>query len=169
MIWGYLLSFVGMLGFYLAGRKLWWAWYVNIANQVLWVVYSIITDQRGFLIGAGFYTVIFVKNAINWTRDHNREKEKKPTTFLDLPTDGELSLGLVDERLYEKNKQALKKEAKLTMGVTRESRGYGVMAGQCNNLNVDPTYPYYCVRHISHIYHVDPQVRRHGYAGVFWD
>ena len=76
MIWGYLLSFVGMLGFYLAGRKIWWAWYVNIANQVLWVVYSIITDQRGFLIGAGFYTVIFVKNAINWTRDHNREKEE---------------------------------------------------------------------------------------------
>ena len=43
------------------------------------------------------------------------------------------------------------------------------MAGQCNNLNTDESYPYYCVRHKSHIHHVDPKVRRHGYAGVFWD
>jgi len=47
--------------------------------------------------------------------------------------------------------------------------GYGIMAGQCNNLNTDESYPYYCVRHKSHINHIDPKVRRHGYAGVFWD
>lgn len=94
---------------------------------------------------------------------------KPSTTFLDLPTDTELSLGLVDERLLEKNKRAYEEETELALGITREARGYGIMTGQCNNLNLDESYPYYCVRHKSHIHHVDPKVRRHGYAGVFWD
>jgi xanthosine utilization system XapX-like protein len=32
--WNYIVTFVGLIGFYLGGKKIWWAWYVNIANQM---------------------------------------------------------------------------------------------------------------------------------------
>lgn len=72
-LWSWVLTAVGLIGFYLAGKKVWWCWYVNIANQILWASYSIITQQWGFLVGTGFYLFVFVKNAIVWTKEH---KEK---------------------------------------------------------------------------------------------
>lgn len=69
----YLLSVVGVAGFLLAGNKVWWAWWVNVACQGLWVTYALTTGQYGFLLGAAFYTVTFGRNAIKWTREH-REK-----------------------------------------------------------------------------------------------
>lgn len=72
--WSYVLTIIGVLGFWLAGKKVWWAWYVNIANQVLWFTYAVVTDQWGFIFGALFYTVVFVKNAYMWTRDHHEDK-----------------------------------------------------------------------------------------------
>lgn len=74
-LWSWLLGAVGLLGFYLAGRRVWWAWYVNIANQVLWIAYSIITEQLGFLVTAILYTVVFVKNASAWTKAWQQSKE----------------------------------------------------------------------------------------------
>lgn len=65
--WSYILSAVGLLGFFLAGKRIWWAWYVNIANQVLWILYAVLTDQWGFLVGAIVYTLVFVLNARRWT------------------------------------------------------------------------------------------------------
>ena len=29
MYWDYILAFVGIAGFILAGRKVWWAWYIK--------------------------------------------------------------------------------------------------------------------------------------------
>lgn len=72
-IWSWLLSFVGVAGFILAGKKIWWAWYINIGCQVLWFSYAIVTKQWGFLVGAFFYTAVFVRNAYLWTKEH-REK-----------------------------------------------------------------------------------------------
>lgn len=69
-VWSWALSIVGMVGFILAGKKVWWAWYINIANQVLWYAYAVVTEQLGFIVAATFYTIIFSKNAISWTRDH---------------------------------------------------------------------------------------------------
>lgn len=73
-LWSYILTGVGLCGFWLAGKKVWWAWYVNIANQALWATYSIVTQQWGFLIGCAFYLAVFIRNAIAWTREH---KEKQ--------------------------------------------------------------------------------------------
>lgn len=74
-IWSWVLTIIGLIGFYLAGRKVWWCWYVNIANQILWATYSFVTEQWGFLVGVFAYTAIFTKNAIEWTKDHkNWEK-----------------------------------------------------------------------------------------------
>lgn len=69
-IWSWVLSAIGIVGFYFAGRKIWWAWYINIANQVIWTVYAIVTEQWGFLVATAFYFAVFIKNARDWTRDH---------------------------------------------------------------------------------------------------
>lgn len=69
-LWSWALTFIGLTGFWLAGRKVWWCWYVNIANQVLWLSYSLITEQWGFLVGVGFYLFVFIKNAHSWTKEH---------------------------------------------------------------------------------------------------
>lgn len=71
-IWPWLLSVVGVVGFILAGRKIWWAWYVNIACQGLWFAYAIISEQYGFFVGAFFYLAVFMVNAYKWTKEHYR-------------------------------------------------------------------------------------------------
>lgn len=73
-MWSYILTLVGITGFYLAGRKVWWCWYINIANQVLWLIYAVITQQWGFILGTVFYSVVFIKNAYQWTKERGGEK-----------------------------------------------------------------------------------------------
>lgn len=67
--WSWLLTAVGVIGFILAGRKVWWAWYVNIGCQALWLAYALVTHQYGFIVASVVYTVVFTKNAISWTRE----------------------------------------------------------------------------------------------------
>lgn len=69
-VWSWLLTLIGVTGFYFAGKKKWWCWYINIANQALWVAYSLITEQWGFLLGCAIYSWVFGRNAIEWTREH---------------------------------------------------------------------------------------------------
>lgn len=76
-IWSWFLGGVGLVGFFLAGRRLWWAWYINLANQVVWIVYSLLTQQYGFLVTAILYTVIFANNALKWTRARHQQTEKE--------------------------------------------------------------------------------------------
>lgn len=70
MIWSWLLTIVGVACFFLAGRKVWWAWYVGLAGQALWLAYSLITQQWGFLLGVALYTWVYTTNARRWTREH---------------------------------------------------------------------------------------------------
>lgn len=72
--WSWALGIIGVVGFILAGRRLWWAWYINLACQGLWFAYAIATEQLGFLISAIVYTVVFAQNSIKWTKDHKKEK-----------------------------------------------------------------------------------------------
>lgn len=73
-LWSWALTAVGLTCFWLAGRKVWWAWYVGIAGQALWLAYSLITQQWGFLVGVAAYTVVYVKNATTWTREHQAKE-----------------------------------------------------------------------------------------------
>jgi hypothetical protein len=73
MWWSFILTAVGISGFWLAGRKVWWAWWVNVGCQVLWATYAVVTEQYGFIIAAGFYTVVFMKNALAWTKEHREQ------------------------------------------------------------------------------------------------
>lgn len=81
MLWSYILAVVGLGGFWLAGKKVWWAWYINVAAQALWATYAVVTDQYGFLLGAAVYTVVFTKNAVAWTKDRHIINPERPDTF----------------------------------------------------------------------------------------
>lgn len=76
MPWDYILSAIGLTGFFLAGKKLWWSWYINILNQVFWAIYSITTEQWGFMIATAIYFVLFSRNAYLWTVDRFGPNEK---------------------------------------------------------------------------------------------
>lgn len=106
-IWSWLLSAVGLAGFFLAGKKVWWAWYVNIANQVLWTFYSFITEQWGFLAGTAFYLIVFSRNAYLWTKEH-RMLKKNPVRFEETRLDEVPEKGHI--RIIQKKQPPLKGE-----------------------------------------------------------
>lgn len=70
MLWSYVLTAVGVTGMWLIGKKVWWAWWIGVSAQVLWVAYAIATRQWGFIISALAYGTVQGKNAIEWTREH---------------------------------------------------------------------------------------------------
>jgi hypothetical protein len=75
----WILTAVGLTGFILAGQKVWWAWYVNIACQVLWFWYAISTEQYGFIVASVVYTIVFTRNAIKWTRERHDNEASSAT------------------------------------------------------------------------------------------
>jgi hypothetical protein len=81
-MWSWVLTIVGVTGFLLAGQKIWWAWYLNIANQALWLSYGVVTEQWGFVAGGVVYTVVFVRNAAVWTREHRADREDHTEVLL---------------------------------------------------------------------------------------
>lgn len=69
-ILSWIVAAIGLSGFFLAGRKVWWCWYVNIACQVFWFLYAWVSETPAFFATALFYTVVFTINAIKWTKEH---------------------------------------------------------------------------------------------------
>lgn len=72
-LWSWALTAVGVTCFFLAGRKVWWTWYVGLGGQVLWLIYAIVTRQYGFLVGTAAYSWVYVQNAVRWTREHRTD------------------------------------------------------------------------------------------------
>ncbi|AXH44611.1 hypothetical protein SEA_MEDIUMFRY_65 [Arthrobacter phage MediumFry] len=65
----WIMTSVGFIGFIFAGKKKWWAWYINLACQILWATYALVTGQPAFLAFAVAYFAIFARNAWVWTKD----------------------------------------------------------------------------------------------------
>lgn len=74
-ILSWVMTTIGFAGFIFAGKKEWWAWYINMACQILWFVYALATGQPAFLAFAVAYFVIFARNAYLWTKDHRDAKK----------------------------------------------------------------------------------------------
>lgn len=80
LIWSWALTIVGATCFYLAGglngRKVWWAWYIGLFAQALWFTYAVLDlgHRMGFLVGVALYGFVYVRNCVNWTREHRAEK-----------------------------------------------------------------------------------------------
>lgn len=80
-LWSWALTLTGVTTFVLAGRKTWWAWYVGLVAQGLWLAYSLITMQWGFLLGVVVYSIVYARNAYLWTREHRQaQAEEQPET-----------------------------------------------------------------------------------------
>jgi len=79
VMWSWVLTAVGVFGLFLAGRRVWWAWFVGLGAQSLWLIYAIVTDQWGFIVSAFAYGWVYAKNGIAWTRDRpRRDKSIEP-------------------------------------------------------------------------------------------
>lgn len=68
MLWSWLLECIGLLGATLAGRKLWFAWLILLANTVLWGVYAVGSHQYGFLAASFVYAPVYARNAYRWKK-----------------------------------------------------------------------------------------------------
>lgn len=66
MIWSFVLAAGGVLGIYLAGKKMKVGWLVGLLMQVLWIVYGVWTHQWGFIISAVAYGFVYAKNWWTW-------------------------------------------------------------------------------------------------------
>lgn len=71
--WSWALTAGGLATFILAGKKVWWAWYVGLAGQFLWLAYSLFTEQWGFLVGVVAYSAVYVRNAYLWTKERRED------------------------------------------------------------------------------------------------
>jgi hypothetical protein len=74
----WVLTVIGLTGFVLAGRRVWWAWYINLACQALWLAYALVTHQYGFIVAALAYSVVFTRNAVRWTRERRNAPDATP-------------------------------------------------------------------------------------------
>jgi hypothetical protein len=64
------LGALGVTGLLIAGNRVWWGWLINLANEILWIVYAIRTKQYGFILMAIAYALVYARNARNTWR-HN--------------------------------------------------------------------------------------------------
>ena len=58
----------------LAGRKLWWAWLVGVAAEIMWVAYGYTTGQWGFAFFGFIFAAVYLRNAYKWKstiKEHN--------------------------------------------------------------------------------------------------
>lgn len=74
-LWSWILTAVGVTGLYLAGKRYWWAWYVGLGAQFLWLAYALSTKQYGFIFSAAAYGWVYLKNGLAWQKAHAEENE----------------------------------------------------------------------------------------------
>ena len=67
-VWGWAFTVLGVTGTYLAGSRHWYGWGLCLFTQAVWMAYAIITEQWGFIPGVIFYTFVYARNVVKWTR-----------------------------------------------------------------------------------------------------
>ena len=61
MLWSFILEGVGLVGAFLVGRRLWWAW-------AFLAVYGWETDQLGFCFAGLVYAPVYLRNLYSWRK-----------------------------------------------------------------------------------------------------
>jgi hypothetical protein len=67
--WSWLLALIGASGTLLIGKKNSTGWVVLFINEVLWTVYSIITQQYGFIVAVVMYSIVYIKSFVEWKEE----------------------------------------------------------------------------------------------------
>jgi len=75
--WSWALSCLGGFGIYLAGKKDWRGWAIGIVNEILWLVYAVITNQYGFIFGSVLYSTILINNLYGWLQEYRIKRIRK--------------------------------------------------------------------------------------------
>lgn len=65
----YVLSALSLISLWLMGNKSVWGIIVGLLTQILWIIYALMLEQYGLLIGVVAYTVIHVRNLLKWTKE----------------------------------------------------------------------------------------------------
>ncbi len=78
--WSWLLAAMGITTIFFAGKKKWWAWTIGIVTETLWVYYSIVTKQYGFIVASFVYIAIYFKNTRSWRKDDRVEASEAQGT-----------------------------------------------------------------------------------------
>ncbi|WNN94579.1 PnuC-like nicotinamide riboside transporter [Arthrobacter phage Lewando] len=89
-ILSWVVTVIGITGFFLAGKRIWWCWYLNLFCQVLWYWYATVSNTPAFYVAATFYTGVFGINAWKWTKEHIAvkrmlEEEAERNNRINLP------------------------------------------------------------------------------------
>lgn len=64
----WVLAAFGIATMFFAGQRKWWAWTIGIFTETLWIFYSIVTDQYGFIVASFAYIAVYFKNTLRWKR-----------------------------------------------------------------------------------------------------
>jgi|WetSurMetagenome_2_1015567.scaffolds.fasta_scaffold907111_1 hypothetical protein len=67
-ILAWVLSFTSAIMLWMMGNKNKYAPLVGIGNQVLWIVYTVVTKQYGLIPGVLIYLIVHIRNYIKWNR-----------------------------------------------------------------------------------------------------
>ena len=65
----WVLAAFGVATMFFAGKRKWWAWTIGILTETMWIGYSILTEQYGFIVAALAYMIVYFKNTISWKRE----------------------------------------------------------------------------------------------------
>lgn len=66
--WSWGLALLGIAGMFVVGKKNPIGWLVLIANETVWVIYSLESKQYGFLLGSFAYCVVYVRSFLHWKK-----------------------------------------------------------------------------------------------------
>ena len=67
--WSAALAAVFLVGLVLVGRNSPWGWVVvGIVDELLWVVYAVVTRQWAFIVSAVVYAAVCLGNLRTWRR-----------------------------------------------------------------------------------------------------
>lgn len=68
-IWSWVLAAIGVSGIFFVGQKTIWGWLILLANEILWTVYALVTQQYGFIFSAIAYATVYIRSYLHWKRD----------------------------------------------------------------------------------------------------
>jgi len=68
-IWSWVLAAIGVSGIFFVGQRSIWGWLVLLANECLWIVYAVTTQQYGFIFAAIAYATVYIRSYLHWRRD----------------------------------------------------------------------------------------------------
>jgi len=67
-LWSWVLAAIGIAGIFVVGQKTIWGWWILLFNECLWILYSMHTQQYGFIVGAVAYAAVYIKSYLGWKR-----------------------------------------------------------------------------------------------------